>query len=281
MIGQSAAAPARKREAVREWLLHEEARGARRGRADVIRPWVLRIAVGFAIGIGWEIYVRTSGTFATPPLAEIGKALIQLPIEPDFWSALGTTLTALFIGYALSVGIGVPFGILMGRIRSVQRVGNVYLTIMLSIPISSVVPIVVILFGIGLQARVAVVILFALPMMIANISTGVANVDRSLLEMASSFGSRGLRLVRRVIIPAAAPEIFAGLRIGAGRAVIGMIVAELIVISVGIGLLIERYTSRFEMGFAYAVIIAILLVSALFVQLVRLLERRALKWRVG
>jgi ABC-type nitrate/sulfonate/bicarbonate transport system permease component len=228
----------------------------------------------------WEIYVRTKGSYATPTIPDILSALVELPGEDGFWSAIGGTLQALLIGYSLSLLVGVPLGILMGRVRPIGRIVNVYMTILLSVPLSAVVPIVVIVFGISLRARVAVIVLFALPVLVVNVMTGVAKVDRALLEMAASFGWRRAGTARKVIIPAALPEIFVGLRLGAGRAVVGMIVAELIVISVGIGKLIDYYTARFDMASTYAVVIVILAIAAVFLLLIRAVERRVLSWRL-
>ena len=245
-----------------------------------LRPFLLRSLVALVAAGIWEAYVRTKGTYATPTIPDILTALVHLPDRAGFWSSIGGTVQALLIGYTLSLVVGLPLGLVMGRIRVVARTVNVYLTILLSVPLSAVVPIVVIIFGISLRARVAVVVLFALPVLVVNVMTGAAKVDRSLLEMASSFGVRRFAMARKVIIPAALPEIFTGLRLAAGRAVVGMVVAELIVISVGIGKLMDYYTARFDMASTYAVVVVVLVIAAIFLQLVRAVERRALSWRV-
>lgn len=245
-----------------------------------LRPLLLRVSVAIIAATAWELYVRSSGSYATPTIPDILSALMALPAEDGFWTSIWGTVQALLIGFALSVAVGVPLGLVMGRIRPIGRIVNVYMTILLSVPLSAVVPIVVILFGISLRARVAVIVLFALPVLVVNVMTGVAKVDRALLEMASSFGWRRLGVSRKVILPAAMPEIFAGLRLAAGRSVVGMIVAELVVISVGVGKLLDFYTARFDMASVYAVVIVVLLIAAIFQQMVRAVERRVLSWRV-
>lgn len=245
-----------------------------------LRPFLLRTAVALLAAAAWELYVRSNGTYATPTIPDIVAALVDLPTQDGFWSSIWGTVQALLIGYTLSLALGLPLGVLMGRIRPIGRIVNVYMTILLSVPLSAVVPIVVILFGISLRARVAVIVLFALPVLVVNVMTGVSNVDRGLLEMANSFGWRRWGVSRKVILPAAMPEIFTGLRLAAGRSVVGMVVAELIVISVGVGKLIDFYTARFDMASTYAVVIVVLLIAAIFLQLVRAVERRVLSWRV-
>lgn len=244
-----------------------------------IRRLGLPIAFGLTVAFAWEVFVRTAGTFATPTIPRILGALVRLPFEPEFWPSLATTLLALLIGAVVSVTIGVPLGVIVGRVRTLERLISSYVAMLLSVPLSAVVPIVIILFGIRLTARVVVVVLFTLPILLSNVITGVSNVPRNLLEMAASYGCRGWHLARRVIIPSATPEIFAGLRLGAGRAVIGMVVAELIIIAAGIGKLIDRYSATYRMEYMYAIIIVILLISALFIHVVGVWERRVLWWR--
>lgn len=244
-----------------------------------LRPFVLRALVALLAGVGWELYVRARGTYATPTIPDIVAALVELPFSDTFWPAIASTLQVLVIGFVVALAIGLPLGILMGRVRLLERLGTVYMTILLSVPLSATVPIIVILFGIGLTARVAVVVLFALPMLVVNVMTGVARVDRALIDMGRSFGTTGWRLTRRIIVPAASPEIFTGIRLAAGRGIIGMIVAELIVISAGIGKLLDSYTVRFDMASVYAVVVVILLISAAFLQAIEAIERRVLSWR--
>lgn len=243
------------------------------------RPTVLRIAVLVVALATWEIYVRSAGSYATPGLAAIGGATVDLLTQGEVWVALWATAQALLIGYAIAAAAGVVVGLVVGRVLPLQRIANVYLSMLLSTPLAAVVPLVVIVFGIGLEARVAVVVLFSFPVIAANVITGVATVDRTLLEMGASFGCRGIRLARKIVLPAAMSETFTGLRLGAGRAVVGMVVAELIVISAGVGKLIKNFGEHFQLANTYAIVIILLVFSALFLQLVRVAERRALWWK--
>lgn len=241
---------------------------------------LLRLGVAvFALG-AWEIWVRTRGTFATPTVGEVTSALLDLPTRSEFWSALWTSLAGLIVGFALAVVVGIPLGVLVGRVEALRRMVSVYLTVLLSVPLSAIVPVIVVIFGIGLPARLAVIFLFAFPVLTANVLTGIGTIDRSLLSMARSYGCRGRKLLQRVILPAILPEVFTGLRLAAGRAIVGMVVAELVVMSVGFGQLIDRYGGRFDMASLYAVVIVILLLSISLLQGIRQIERRTLRWRV-
>lgn len=246
----------------------------------VPRKLILRLAVAVVALVVWELYVRTNGTFATPGVGAVASSLVELPGRGEFWSAVWTSLSGLFAGFLLAVLVGLPLGVLVGRIEVLRRMASVYLTMLLSVPLSAIVPVVVVLFGIGLSARLAVIFLFAFPVLTANVLTGMSTVDRALLEMAASYGCHGRDLLRRVILPAILPETFTGLRLSAGRAVVGMVVAELVVMSVGFGQLIDRYGGRFDMASLYAVVIVILLLSIGLLQGIRQIERHALRWRV-
>lgn len=245
------------------------------------RKLILRLLVAVAAMAIWETYVRIGGTFATPPLLDVAKALVELPTRGEFWSAMWTSLSGLLAGFLLAVAVGLPLGVLVGRIEVLRSMVSVYLTMLLSVPLSAVVPVVVVLFGIGLPARLAVIFLFAFPVLTANVLTGMASVDRALLEMGASYGCTGRTLMRKILLPAILPEAFTGLRLAAGRAVTGMVVAELVVMSVGFGQLIDRYGGRFDMASLYAVVLVILLLSVGLLHSVRLVERRALSWRVA
>ncbi|MBI2874708.1 MAG: ABC transporter permease [Firmicutes bacterium] len=228
----------------------------------------------------WEFSGRRFGSNLTfPPVSSVAVALAQRLVDPEFWGFLWTTLQALFVGLGLTIGVGIPLGLVAGRLTTVQRLINPYLNFFLSTPTSPLVPIFLIIFGIGLAPRVATVFIFAFPILVVNTITGVRAVPKSLLEMAASFGVSSGLVFRRIIFPASLPAIGAGLRLAAGRAVVGMVVAELIVISVGMGRLIQRYSSSFDSPNLFAVVIVVLAIGLLIVRGMAVLERRLGQWK--
>jgi ABC-type nitrate/sulfonate/bicarbonate transport system permease component len=128
-------------------------------------------------------------------------------------------------------------------------------------------------------ARSTVVFLFAIVDVVLTTASGVRFIDDDLFDMGKSFGLRRLKRFTRIILPGAAGGIAAAVRVGTGRAVVGMVVMELLLVSVGVGRLISRYKDSFQAPRLYAVVLS-LAIFALAVQAVlRSLERRALEWR--
>jgi NitT/TauT family transport system permease protein len=228
----------------------------------------------------WEIAGRgAAGTLTLPPVSAVVAALVRQLAEPGFWGAVWVTLQALLVGFALTVAAGIPTGLVIGRIPEVARLANPYLQFLLAVPASPLVPLFVIVFGIGLAARVATVVVFGVAILIVNTAAGVRLVPHSLVEMAESFGASPRQVFRRVVIPAALPGIAAGLRLSAGRAVVGMVVSELIIMSVGLGRLISQYSATFDAANLYAVVMAVLVVGVAVARSMVWLERRVVRWR--
>jgi ABC-type nitrate/sulfonate/bicarbonate transport system permease component len=244
-----------------------------------LRRWALRLIVPAVVLTVWQIWTTLWPNYATPPLQDIAAALIRLVLGVDFWAAIADTFISLFYGFTISVLVGVPAAIVVGRMRLLEALADGYLTIILTVPSAALVPVFIVLFGVGMSVRVAVIVLFALPILVRNAITGISSVPRNLLQMARAFNCGRMAMARRIIFPSALPEIFAGLRLAASRAVIGMIVAEMIVISAGVGRLLTLSTASFELPRAYALTIVVFLISAAFVSFVQAIETRALGWR--
>lgn len=244
-----------------------------------LRRAFLRFIVPVFVLFVWQVWTTMSPSYATPPLQEIAHALVSLPLNMEFWAALADTFLSLAYGFAFSVIVGLPIAIVAGRVRVLEGIADGYLTMILSVPTAALVPVFIVLFGVGMTARVAVIVVFAMPILIRNSMTGISSVPRNLLEMGRSFNSNRMQLGRRIILPAAMPEIFAGLRLAASRAVIGMVVAELILISAGVGRLLTLSTASFQMAEGYALVVVVLLISAAFVGGVSFVETRVLHWR--
>jgi NitT/TauT family transport system permease protein len=132
--------------------------------------------------------------------------------------------------------------------------------------------------GIGLAARVMVVVLFAVFQIAINVVTGVREADRSLVEMAHSFGASSLRVFWRIILPDAVPSIMAGMRLGLGRGIVGMVTSELILLSVGVGRMVVKFSSSFQTAKLLAYLILIVSFGVVMMAGVQWLERRLTRW---
>jgi NitT/TauT family transport system permease protein len=187
-------------------------------------------------------------------------------------------LSSLAVGFGLAVAVGLPLGALMGRYRAVEHLFDLYLYAFLATPNLIYVPILFALFGVGREAQVALVFLYAFFVILANTMTGVQASDAALEEMARSFGAREPHLLRRVVLPGALPMVMAGLRLGMGRAVKGMINGEMFIALTGLGALIRTYGGRFEADKVLGVLLVIVALAVAAVGLVQALERRMTRW---
>lgn len=230
--------------------------------------------------VAWEWAGRAAaGSFTLPPVSAVLVALAGQLADLRFWSALFVTLQALVVGFTLTVAVGIPVGLATGRFPVAGRLAEPYLQFLLAVPASPLVPLFVIVFGIGLAARVATVVVFGIAILIVNTAAGVRLTPPSLVQMAESFGATPLQVFRRVVLPAALPGIAAGLRLSAGRAVVGMIVSELIIMSVGLGRLISGYSATFDAPNLYAVVIAVLAIGVAVARGMAHVEQRVVRWR--
>ena len=232
-----------------------------------------------SLALLWEVTGQAMGSTLIPPLSQIGAAWWKLLSSGKLLSNLSMSLTTLVTGFCLAVLIGVVVGLLMGRFRAVEHFLDLYVNALMSAPSTAFVPVLILWFGLGVESRVAVVFLFAVFVIIINTMTGVKQVDTVLVEMARSFGAREKEIFFMIILPAALPAIMAGLRLGMGRAVKGMVTAEMLLTLTGIGAMIMQYGSSFATDSLFAVIFTILLIALLTMKAVQWLDRRLTGWK--
>lgn len=240
--------------------------------------WTYRALTLVLFLTAWQVYADFSGGLLVPGVLETAEALVEMLVSPGLWAALYVSNQALAIGFALSVALGVPIGILLGRFPVTERYLNVYLNILLVTPMAAIIPLLVMAVGFGLASRVILVTLFGIIMVIVNSRAGVRQVDPSLIQMARSFGASEATIWRRILIPGAMPAIMTGVRLGLGRAITGMVIVELLMVSVALGKMILQYRGLFQAPDLYAIIIVIVAEALILISAVGWLERRLTPW---
>ena len=227
----------------------------------------------------WEAVGRAMDSTLIPPLTQVGAAWWKLLSSGKLLANLGMSLTTLAIGFSLAAFIGVVLGLLMGRFRAIEHFLDLYVNALMSAPTTAFVPVLILWFGLGMESRIAVVFLFAIFVIIINTMTGVKQVDTVLVDMARSFGAREREIFFKIMLPAALPAIMAGLRLGMGRAVKGMVTAEMLLTLTGIGAMIMQYGSSFATDSLFAVIITILMIALVAMKAVQWIDRRLTGWK--
>jgi NitT/TauT family transport system permease protein len=240
----------------------------------------INVASIVSLAIAWEIAGRFLQSDLIPPLSKIGSAWLRLLASGKLLSNLWMSLGTLAAGFALAVIVGVTVGVLMGRFREVEHFLDLYVNAFMSAPATAFVPVLILWLGLGVESRIAVVFLFAVFVIIVNTLTGIKHVDRTLIEMGRSFGAREHEVFLTIMLPAAMPAIMAGVRLGMGRAVKGMVTAEMLLTLTGMGGMIMQYGSAFATDALFAVILTILLVAMITMRLVQIVDQKLTGWKV-
>jgi NitT/TauT family transport system permease protein len=238
-------------------------------------PQLISLATGLVL---WEAVGRILGFPWLPPFSRVLAATADLIASGRILGNLAASLVGLALGYAFSVVVGVSLGALMARFRKVEYALDIYVSAMLFAPSIIFAPIFFTLFGLSDLTRIGVIVLYTIFIIIINSFTGFRTVDPSLLEMARSFGATERQTLFEVSLPAALPMLFAGLRLGMGRAVKGMINAEMFIALVGLGALIEKYGGQFDADRVLGITLVVLVVALVLSNLVRYLDRRLTYW---
>jgi NitT/TauT family transport system permease protein len=224
--------------------------------------------------LAWEIVGQLDLVFLLPPFTAVLAAAFELVQTPSWQDATITTLRAFAIGMVLSISVGVPLGILMGRVKAADDLLGMWVNIFSSAPLSALVPVLMILFGFGERTIVAAVFLFSVWIIVLDTRAGVRHISPSLVEMARSYGASRFALYRRVILWAALPEILAGIRLGLIRGVKGVVIGQLLVAIVGYGALFETFSRNFRMAQFWALTIILFAFAMVVSELIERAERR-------
>lgn len=222
----------------------------------------------------WELVGRAGVTMLLPPLSSVLARLSEIVPTETFLSALSTTLQAYLAGVGISIVIGVPLGIVMGRSAAVDKLILPWVSLFVSAPLTALVPVIMVLFGFGATTMVLTVVLFAMWIITLDARAGSRGISQSLTEMARSYGATRWQSFTKIYLWAALPEILAGVRLGFGRAVKGVIIGQLLVSVVGFGYLFEIYSSNFLMEHMWALLLVLFAFAYVIDAAMGALERR-------
>jgi NitT/TauT family transport system permease protein len=234
-------------------------------------PLLFSLLVWFVL---WELVGRAEYSIIVPPVSRVMVAgLTILPTE-KFAAAVSISLRSFALGMGLAIIIGIPLGVLMARLENLGKILGLWVNIFVSAPISALVPILMSVVGIGETTVVVTVFLFAVFVIILDTQVGLQQADKSLVEMALSFGARRRQIYTKVLLLSALPEILAGLRLGAIRGVKGVVIGQLLIAILGVGELFELYSRNFLMEEFWALVIVVFLFAFAVSEAIAFVERR-------
>lgn len=227
----------------------------------------------------WEFYGRrTDPLLFTYPTAVAG-AFVSLVASGELVRQLLVSLSALAAGFVLSLVLGVSLGLAMGRSRLAEAFFEPHLNALYATPQVALTPLLMMWLGLGFSVKVAVVFLFAFFPVLINTASGAKNVSASMIEVGRAYLASRRQILFKVVLPAALPFIMAGVRIAVGRALVGMIVAELFTAITGLGAMLSLYGNIFETAKMFVVIIVLAVLGIGLIHAAQLLERKMARWK--
>lgn len=220
-------------------------------------PRAIRIASVIMVLIVWEIFGRANPLFTSYPTAIASAAVDLLFGEAELIEAFGVTLPGLAAGYLIAASVGVTLGFAMAANRTLDIALDPYVTALYATPRITLIPLLVLWVGIDFKLRLAIVVLSAIFPIIINVRDGAKVVHRVLVDVARCFSASRWQTFRTVTLPGSLPFLFVALRIGAQRAIIGVIVAEMTSAIAGTGRLLLDLAQFFQTDRLFVPILAI------------------------
>jgi len=228
------------------------------------RALFLKFLSAFILFGAWEIAGRVPVSFAFPTFLESMSALGRMAVDGSLWVAYAETLKPLIVGVAISAVLGIGIGLWVGLNQFFDWLFSPIFIVMQAAPLAALIPLLVLAYGIGLTSKVLVVCIMAMPVIVLNTASAVRNTPESMKEMARAYLATDLSIIFKIIVPAASPVIFAGLRLGISAGFIGAILAELKITPTGVGDIITYSRSIADYPSMYAAIFSIIVLAVLF-----------------
>lgn len=256
--------------------------GAARGpvlvQLDRYRPALIQAGALAAGIVLWQAFGLLLKLPWLPPLtrvlADLGDLWSSGELQPALWESLGN----LVIGFMVSSVAGVTLGTLMALFPKVNYALRMYVNAFLLAPSIVMAPVFFIFFGLSRLTPISVIILYSVLFITVNTYTAMTQVDPKLEEMARSFGAGRWQAFWNVTLPAALPLTMAGLRLGMGRCVKGMINGEMFIAIVGLGKLDDAFESTFDAPGILSIMLVVVVVAVVATGFTQLADRRLNSW---
>jgi NitT/TauT family transport system permease protein len=245
------------------------------------RPAMLGVA-SIVVGILlWEVAARwiiRDKLFLVPPTIVIERA-IQLMKTGELQEHTWTSSIEFFVGFGLAAVVGIFGGLILGTSKLARTLVTPWVSALYSTPTVALSPLLILWFGLGLWSKIVVVFIVSVFPVLVNTQAGIEGADQRLVETANAFGARRSQIFTKVLLPSALPFIVAGLRLGIGRGLVGVVVAELFGATSGLGFLITVSSQVFDMGALFAAIVILAGAGVISTELIKIVEKRIAPWR--
>ena len=209
--------------------------------------------------------------FMASPTSIVEKGY-QMIIEGTLAPHLILTMQEVTVGYLLSIFVGITVGLLWTLFPKLEAYMNVFCAAIMAVPKTAILPLLILWFGIGFKSKVVLVFLFSVFQILYNTVGGAKQCRVEYLKVARVFEASRLQTVIKVIIPAALPSVFTGLRLAAATALTGVVFSEMQSAKAGLGYLLTQAQSLLNTPVMFFIIILVTLISVLLVKVVTVIE---------
>jgi len=210
--------------------------------------------------------------------SQVAREEITLFGNGTIWGPIGNTAAEVGWALAIIVVVGIPLGIILGRVTPLRQMAEPIVSILNSVPYVLFLPLIIFWFGLGETARVLVVVWAGILPLIINTTAGVRNINVDYLRVGRVFSVSRLRFFASILLPATMPFILTGVRLAVARALVGAIVVEFFLSSNGLGYFVQNETSNFQMSAAMAGIVVMAVAALLLTRLIGVIEKRVISW---
>lgn len=254
-------------------------------------PWALRWYRAHAatlrgvlslvfVGLVWEIAGRSGRwPLILAPVSDIWVKFLALAASGELQRNILVSLNEFFVGFAVAAVFGVALGIAMASSETVKDFVDPWVSAVYATPTVALAPLFIFVFGIDAASKMAVVFLLAVFPIVINTATGMRSTDQIYIEAARSFSANRAQIFTKVLIPSALPFIVAGLRLGIGRGLVGVVVGEFIGARAGLGYMIFRSSQGFQIDAMWVGVFLLAGTGVLSVSILQRVERRLAPWR--
>ncbi|MDF3066159.1 MAG: transporter permease [Polyangiaceae bacterium] len=251
--------------------------------AGAVRRALARSAAIILLLAIWELSPRlhlVEPAFL-PPLSEVLATGWQLLLSGELLSHVRASLARSLLGFGLAIASGIPLGLLMGWYKGFERAVSPLLEALRNTASLALLPVFILLLGIGEASKVSLIVYACSWPILLNTLSGVRNVDPLLIKFGRTMGLSPFQLFRKVILPAAVPTIFVGIRLAGATSLVVLVAAEMIGAKAGLGYLIIYSQYNFQIPHMYLGIITITGIGLLFNELLQHVEARFTSWKAA
>jgi ABC-type nitrate/sulfonate/bicarbonate transport system permease component len=230
------------------------------------------------IALWYLASIKVGRNLVPSPLATVQVGQIMIA-DGRLFTALRSSLSIYFSGFLAASVCAIVIGLTMGTIRPIGKTLDMYVYALAATPRVAFIPLIIVLLGLGFEAKVFIVFLGAIMPILINTYAGVLAVDDDLVEMARSVGASSARIFVQIVLPSAVPFIIAGLRLGATVGLINTVVAELYTAVSGLGGLLALYGNTFRMAEYFVIVLSLAATGVVVTEALRAAENRLGAWR--